>query len=214
MTAVREGVQDGADRTEAGFTLLEVIVALMLLSILVVALSGSLSFGTRVWEHTSRSARARGDLISAYQFLDLSFGRLAKQSSGASQQNQSPDFTGTSQVLTFRTDGFAAVGLPGPHFVKLEVVDRRLQVSVLDPNRAPIVAGDRDFVLADSTESVLLAYRGYDGVGSDTGWVGDWLQDRSPPSFVRVTIVRSGDQSQTWVFRLPDASLSEGHQAQ
>jgi general secretion pathway protein J len=208
MTAVREGVQDGVDRTEAGFTLLEVIVALMLLSILVVALSGSLSFGTRVWEHTSRSARARGDLISAYQFLDLSFGRLATKPSDAEEQSNVPDFAGTSHDLTFRTAGFTAVGLPGPRFVKLQVVDRRFQVSVLDADRPTVVPADREFVLVGSTESVTLAYRGHDDDGSDTGWVGDWSQDRSLPTFVRVTIVKFGGQAQNWVFRLPN-SLSE-----
>lgn len=206
MTAVRERVQDGAGRIEAGFTLLEVIVALTLLSILAVALSGSLSFGSRVWEHTSRSARASGDLVSAYQFLDMSFGRLAKQPSHPPEQSRVPDFTGTSHDLTFRTSGFPAVGLSGPQFVSLQLVDRRLQASILDPERPLIVPGDRDFVLLGSAESLMLAYRGYNDAGNDTGWVEDWSQGRSLPTFIRVTIVRFGDQTQSWVFRLPDAS--------
>lgn len=206
MSAVRAGVRDDADHRAEGFTLLEVLVALMLLSILVVALSGSLSFGTRVWERTSRSARASGDLVSAYQFLDLSFGRLAKPSSGTSEQDQVSDFMATSHDLVFRTDGFAEVGLSGPHFIRLQVVDRRLQVSVLDPDRPLALPGDRDFVLAEPADSVLLAYRGYDDAGNDTGWLEGWPQGRSRPNFVRVTIVSLGSQRQSWVFRLPDVA--------
>lgn len=211
MSAPGEGARNGAEHNEAGYTLIEVIVALTLLSILAVALSGSVSFGSRVWESTSRSARANGDLVSAYQFLDESFGRLAKQPSGASeqdaqQQDQVPDFSGTNRDLTFRTSGFAAVGLPGPHFVSLRRVDKRLQVSVLDADHPAKASEDRDFVLLGSIESVEFAYRGFDDANDDTGWVEGWSRAGSFPAFVRVTIVRSSDQVQNWVFRLPDAS--------
>jgi general secretion pathway protein J len=199
------------EHKQAGYTLIEVIVALTLSSILAVALSGSLSFGSRVWEKTSRSARENGDLVSAYEFLNQSFGRLAKRPPGtseqnASQQDQVPDFAGTNHDLTFRASGFAAVGLLGPHLVRLQRVDKRLQVSVLEADHPGVVLEDRDFVLLDSTESMDLAYRGFDDADSDTGWVDGWSRDRSFPCFVRITIGRSDDQTQSWVFRLPDSS--------
>lgn len=206
--------QEGADCKQAGYTLLEVIVALTLLSMLAVMLSGSLSFGSRVWESTSRSARVNGDLVSAYQFLNLSFGRLAKPSGTSDQPERTPeqdsavDFLGTSHDLTFRTDGFAAVGLSGPRLVRLQVVADRLEVSILDPDGPAVAPGDRDFVLIPSTKSIALAYRGRNDTGSDTGWIDGWSQGRSFPAFVRVTIERFDDQMPSWVFRLPDA-LSE-----
>jgi len=191
---------------EAGFTLLEVVVALTLMSILSLVLTGSLSFGNRAWEHTSRANRSSGDAISAYQFLEASFGQFAKFTPSAEAGQESPDFVGNSQDVSFRTSGFAQVGLAGPRLMKLRLVGDRLQVSLPlgEGETMELPHSGQAFVLLSAIRSLAIAYRGYASDHRDTGWVSEWREEDATPILVRLSFNRTGDEDQTWFFRLPE----------
>ena len=188
-------------RREAGFTLLEVIIALTLMFILAVALSGSISFGNRVWERTDRITRSSGDMISAYQFLEATFGSVVT-SPGTSED---PSFTGSSQEVSLRTDGFTEIGLPGPRLLQLRLVADRIEV------RLPIEEGaapgpqfsDRDFVLMSDVRSWAIAYSGSGPDHRSTGWVDQWPGNLPPPALIRLTMTNADLEERIWFFRLP-----------
>ena len=193
-------------RREQGYTLLEVIIALTLLSILALVLSGSLSFGSRVWEHTGRSVRASGDLVSAYQFLDSSFAHLAKPSQGDTTETGNDELVGDSNSVSFHTNGLAEVGLSGPRLLKLGVKDGSLRVWILDPGAQGATTSDEEFVLLHSVASLSLSYLEYGPDRKATGWVSEWPKDAPPPTLLKWSFVRPDEGERTWFFRLPQGA--------
>jgi hypothetical protein len=186
--------------------LLEVVVALTLMSILALVLSGSLSFGNRVWEHTSRATRSSGDAISTYQFLEASFGHVAKSPPGSEEVQKNRDFIGTSQEVSFRTSGFAQVGIAGARLIRLRLVADRLQVSLplADGETAEAQPSAGDFILLSAIRSLAITYRGYRADHRDTGWVSEWQEEDSMPVLVRLSFEKASDGNQVWFFRLPE----------
>lgn len=194
------------DGREAGFTLLEVVIALTLMLILAVALSGSIAFGNRVWERTAKTTRSSGDMTSAYQFLEVSFGHLAKSPRNAKADGPgNQDFVGSGQEVSFRTNGFAQVGLAGPHIVKLRLVADRVEVflpPVGDEATAPRFP-DREFVLMSAIRSWAIAYQGYGPDRHYTGWVDEWTGEL-PPILMRLNLRSADGEDRVWFFRLPE----------
>lgn len=173
--------------------------------VLTVVLSGSVSFGNRVWERTARTTRLSGDMVSAYQFLEASFGNLAKPPNSNVGRDENQDFVGSNQELSFRTNGFAEVGLAGPRLVKLRLVADRIEVVL--PTDASAVAGpqfvDHDFVLMSGVASWAIAYRGSGPDDRNTGWVDEWPGDLPPPDLIRFTLRSTDAAERIWFFRLP-----------
>jgi general secretion pathway protein J len=189
---------------ESGYTLLEVIVALTLLSVLAVVLSGSLSFGSRVWEHSSRSIRASGDMVSAFQFFESSFAHLTKLPEGTQTEDERRDFVGGSHEVSFRTDDLAQVGLAGPRLITVKVRAGRLEASLPVEGASGSAVADGTFALFGGITAMTLAYRGYDAQGNDTNWLGDWSSEGPPPKLVRITFTTGEDVERSWFFRLPE----------
>jgi general secretion pathway protein J len=188
-----------------GFTLLEVVIALTLMFVLTVVLSGSVSFGNRVWERTARTTRESGDMVSAYQFLETSFGNLVKPQNLSIGRDENQDFVGSSQEVSFRTSGFAEVGLAGPHRVTLRLVADRIEVHLPteeDAGAEPQFA-DHDFVLMSGLGSWAIAYKGSGANVRNTNWVDEWPGNIPPPGLIRFTLRSTDAEERIWFFRLP-----------
>jgi general secretion pathway protein J len=193
-----------------GYTLLEVIIALTLLSILAVMLSGSLSFGERVWERTSGATRSSGDLASTFQFLDatLSHVRLERPQSAASGGNSVPSFIGKPESVEFFANDMAAVGLAGVRRVRVAWRGTSVIVSVDNGGTEDAQANDavNTSTLMADVSAFRLEYRGYDDGHHDTGWQTDWSFLKAVPRLVRVNISRPIGRTAEWTFRLPEPS--------
>lgn len=207
MTAPRPTPVTPPSSDQAGYTLLEVVIALTLLAILSVILSGSLSFGTRVWERSSRSVRASGDWVSTYQFLDRTLGHLVAMPPDTRPENRRPTLVGDQGQMTLLAGGLADVGLAGPQSIRIRLVADRLQAEMQSTATATAGIGtgtDRKFVLIEPVASLSFAYRGIRDGDRDTGWVTLWPASSDPPKLVRVRIKQAKSPEVSWVFRLSD----------
>ena len=97
-----------APRGEAGFTLLEILVALAVLGFLVVGLTQGTRFGLRAWDRQARLIGERGDLDA----VDRVLRRLVEQMDPGSRQ-ESPRVLGSARALEFTTDLGPAAGALG-----------------------------------------------------------------------------------------------------
>ena len=86
---------------EAGFTLLELLIATTVLAFLSLLLFGGLRFGTRVWEKTETSTTQANRIRAAQLALSDEIRNIYPFYSGATQTDKHVDFSGEDKRMTF-----------------------------------------------------------------------------------------------------------------
>ncbi len=165
---------------QAGFTLLEILVALVVLGLLLAALAGGVDFGLRTWTMQSRVI----DRSSEIEAVDTTLRRLVTQADPGLDEPRG-NFSGTAHHLEFATTLPAA--LPGEAplavIVALDLDQRhRLVLSWLPAPHARRLAPPPPpsrAVLLDGVAAFDASYLGANG------WQQDW-SDPSVPSLVRL----------------------------
>jgi general secretion pathway protein J len=160
-------------RHDGGFSLLELLVALVVLGLLMAGLTQGIRFGFSAWGMQARLGASSGDLDA----VDRALRRLVEQAHPAANQ-VTPTLRGTGASLAFVT------ALPVSLAAPMHQADIRLSVDagrlVLDwtphlhaawlgPPRQP-----RREVLLDRVEALEVSYLG------PAGWVKSWDSARLP----------------------------------
>lgn len=170
-------------RDEAGFTLLEVLVALTVMGFLMVGLSQGVRFGLLAWERQSRLVESRSELDAVDRLLR----RLIEQMDPGTASAQ-PRIVGTARGMEFRSDLGPAAGPLGVRDadVQLVVEAGRLLLKWRPHQHAVLFAAPPPLI-----ETELL--RGVAGI-EIAFWAGDppaWRaehRERSLPRLVRLRL--------------------------
>lgn len=183
---------------EAGFTLLELLVTLALLSLLSLALFGSIRYGTRIWE-ASRGIEAQTESVrhaeqtlfrlvsTAYpKFVakDALHASVAFSGDAASLELMAPDTTlpgALDVVIIHQTESASGGAL---------VVERKLELGAesQQPDSERLLTGVRQ---------VSFEYFGPRKPGAKPEWQSSWIAKTRPPRLVRITAVLD-DRSVAW----------------
>lgn len=189
-------------RAEAGFTLLELLIAMTLLGLLMVVVMGGLRFGMRAWERSEAHTTATDDVRQAQSLLRREIAHaypyfIMKQEDLA---NRHVDFRGTEGEMSFLAPAPAALGGAGWARVTFQQVDvggkPALAMSAA-PELAAASQPARD-ILLQGLKSLTFAYFGPDEADGPASWHDRWAQMRWMPQMVRVTAEFEAGDARIW----------------
>lgn len=180
-----------APRRDAGFTLLEVLVALVILGFVVAGLTQGTRFGLRALDRQAARAVSAGDLDAVDRLL-----RRLIEAMDPGNLREPPVVEGGARSLRMVTDLAAAAEAlgSGTAEVRLVLEGTRLvllwtparHVTPLAPPPPP-----RRAVLLEGVSGLDLAYWGPPEGGGAATWQSAWVQ-QTVPTLVRVRLVLSG----------------------
>ncbi|GGF23634.1 hypothetical protein GCM10011611_32130 [Aliidongia dinghuensis] len=181
MTADRRS--SGRNRA-AGFTLMEILVALVVLGILMAAIGQGMRLGMAAWTRQAALVGETADLDAVDRTIR---GLLTSATTGAIHGRN--DFTGEADNIAF--DGILpqAVSISGNHArISLAVDDQhrlmlRWESMLIDPNTGHPSTGEA--VVLDHVDHVTFAYW-QSGLDSP-GWQERWTAT-TPPALIRLHI--------------------------
>lgn len=152
-----------------GFTLLETLVAVVLLGLVVIGLGQSLRLGTFAWARQSREVVAHDDLAGTERVL-----RRLIEMAEPWRNGSAATFSGVTDKLAFRTI------LPGGRVADAIIESDTSDRLVL---RMVTALGAEEHVLRRGIDRLAFAYW-----APDRGWQGAWQETRLP-RLVRIAVI-------------------------
>jgi general secretion pathway protein J len=188
-----------AHRRDSGFTLLETLVALVVLGFLVVGLTHGVRTGLALWNAQSNRLGAAADLDAAERTLRNLLSGIPTSPGGDSAPG-SVTFDGGSDRLVFVGDlptGFGTTQLAN---IDLELKDRRLILS-WTPHRHEISSAPPvkpiETELVGGVKRLELAYWGSTEPDQPAAWQGQW-QGAQLPDLIRVRVLFATGDRRHW----------------
>jgi general secretion pathway protein J len=189
-----------------GFTLIEVLISMTLLSIMVVLLFGSLKICADSWSKGENKIADVNEAAVVYNFFQqyLSVAKpLLKESKNTTDLQAPLAFQGKKQSLQFVSSFPASVGRLGLQQFSVDLQKEDAE-QVIKVAITPFFAVDGDqgnkeeVVLLKKVGDFSISYFGSDDTtdsnSNNTGsWHDDWLEKTTLPRLVKITIKRDDD---------------------
>jgi general secretion pathway protein J len=178
---------------DSGFTLLEILVALVVFGFLMAGLSQAIHFGLNAWTSQSQTIARDGDLYVVDRLLR---GLIERIEPG--QKENSPNVVGTSSSVVF-----TSILPAGASTLPIRRADMLLRVEagrglVLQwtphPHVKQLAAGPPPATTTVLAGVTRLEVSYYSQAG---GWRGQW-NDRTPPELVRLRFVFAKGDPRHW----------------
>jgi prepilin-type N-terminal cleavage/methylation domain-containing protein len=198
-------------RGDAGFTLVELLVAFVALGLLLVALAGGLRFGARSWDAVGDAAERQERVVNTQAFLRARLGSYSRQGpDGPVDPEPFAQLSGDTDHLAFVAPWTVPGATSGLHAFDLRVdPDRasagrtkRLVLSwrPADPSRRTFLDGietEGERTLLTDVESLDIAFLRPDHDEGGVRWLSAWPADGTSPQLVRIAL-RFSDPSRRW----------------
>jgi general secretion pathway protein J len=204
----KRGCVDLDPSDEAGFTVVELLVALALFSLLVTLLFNDVGFGLRAWQigssHAERFERSIASQDILRRMIGSTYPMLVRDGAGAWV-----DFEGAKETLKFLADAPMVAGGAGRFRFKL-FVERHEDRSDLMMSSAPELANLEDSSMTSKTpllpdiDRVQFSYSGSVAAAQGTSWRDSWIKRSDLPRLVRVRVVFPSGDTRLW----PDLLVS------
>ena len=192
----------GAQRgQQAGFTLLELMIALAILGLLSMMLFGGLRFGFHAWERESAHANAVSDIGIAQGFLRRAISQAYPIFQLDSEGRRINPFPGASDHLVFLAPEPASTGGGGRERYSLGLDasgDRTDLVTWSQPELAIDANQWRKTILVPGVRGLSIAYFGRQNGDDNAQWYGSWGDASQLPRLIRVHLDFAADDFRSW----------------
>lgn len=185
---------------QIGFTLIELVIAMTLMGLTLVALYSGLRLGLNSSEHGEQRAETINRLRSAQEFLRRQLAQSMTVYQTHAQPEPTVDFTGGPDRIEFVAPMLTHLGQGGLYRIRVEASDGRLwlrwRIYVRDDPRA---GAEQETVLLNKVSAVEWAYFGSDpedAAGQQPQnpprWRSEWTITGQRPRLVRLNLSLDG----------------------
>ena len=185
---------------EAGFTLLELVISIVLLGMLTTALYSATTFGSRVWRRevgtTSELSRVRAAQVLLRDHLTRVYPLMVHSGEGEFRT----DFSGTPTSINFISPAQADIAPGGFARIVFQLESSTAGSSLVYVARAEL--GDNDKAvrrtLLRSVKALSFSYFGSDDAEGPARWSTTWGNRSYLPSLIRVQLSLGGASAPHW----------------
>ncbi|MFA5922846.1 MAG: prepilin-type N-terminal cleavage/methylation domain-containing protein [Methylococcaceae bacterium] len=177
-----------------GFTLIEVLIAMTLLSIMVVLLFSSLKICADSWEKGENKITDVNEVAVVYNFFQRHLSVAKPLWNDFSGENKTLSFQGKTQSLQFVSAFPASAGRTGLQLfsIELQAEDNDQVIKVTITPFFPAAEGEEwhkeEVSLIKHVSDFTLAYFGSDDGVSEGSWQDEWLDKEVQPRLVKINI--------------------------
>jgi general secretion pathway protein J len=189
-------------RRQGGFTLLEILIALLVLGLLMVGLVQGVRTGIAMWAAQRHRVADTADLDAAARLLRRLLTGIP-QSSANGFTSAGPSRTGEigdRRHFSFVADLPTGLGTTRRDDVTLELDDRRIVLRWLphrDPAAQAIAATPMKAELVRGVERLELAYWGSPSPGQPDRWLSQW-SSAANPVLIRIRLIFPKGDRRRW----------------
>jgi len=175
-----------------GFTLIEVMIAMTLLSLMVALLFGSLKTSAESWNKGETKIAEVNEKAVVYQFFKRHLPSIRPLWDDFSDEERQFSFQGEQHKLQFVSVFPASAGRKGFQLFEIVFDDNEGQVKVLLTPFYPAVDEqqweEEEVVLLDNVEEFKISYFGMESMDSEGMWADSWREKENLPSLIKITI--------------------------
>lgn len=183
--------------SEAGFTLVEMLVGLVLTSLLAVMLLGAVRYGLIIRERTTLRATAFDKIVAVQDFLrnslTLAYPLLVGEANGSGHI----EFEGTSSSLRFVAPAIQAGGRGGRSNFTIAMSRSNPPALVVEVDDPRAVANGRKDVLLTDIAGMNFSYLLKVAAGEGR-WVDQWSPGAAMPAAIRVNVQFPPGDPRVW----------------
>ena len=179
----------------AGFTLLEILAALVLLALLLLGVYSGIASASRSVRSGTAMIERMDQLRAAQQFLRRELAQSLAAPISRTDRGEPVYFQGSAHEMRYVAPLPGYLGKLGPQLQQLQLVDDgagglrlELRLALLPPDGSPPQALGEPQVVFDHVREGSFHYRGVDPDGAALPWAGEWTGDRSLPQLVRIEL--------------------------
>ena len=186
-------------KNAAGFTLLEILAALVLLALLLVGVYSGIATASRSVRSGTAAIERVDQMRSAQQFLRRELAQSVAEPIGHTDGGESVYFQGSAREMRYVAPLPGYLGKLGPQLQQLQLVDDghggqqlELRLALLPPDGQPARPLGEPQVLFDHIRQGSFSYRGVDPQGRPVAWSPRWTDGRVLPLLVRIEVQPQG----------------------
>ncbi len=192
-------------RRARGFTLLELLVALTVFTVLAGLVYGMVRMGSRSWQDGMARIDAADALRIGWRFVQDSLSDSRPEPTG-DPEVPGVRFTGAAAAVEYVANLPAHLGTGGLHLLTLGLargagpderwlVLRRVPLALdATGQRVPDLARAQEAVLADDVEALQFHYHGLVEGDEAPRWHREWRGQETLPTLIRVDVALTGDR--------------------